>query len=336
MKYKYVYLIAFIGCFLNCTSKKEVHRESVVYKTVTDSIYTRMPGVLLKFGNYSVWQDPFGVDGFIHVIDTKTNKEIGVMGKIGQGPHEFNTPAIQRGTGNSILVFDLNSQKQGIFSIDSLKLDKNYYTPLPKSNNHRVTRNIQLDDNSILSLLPGNSMPFVLENNDSSRKEFGVFPINEQINNGYNIFQGAIGYNKDKKLLIYSLMNFFSLNIYERSDGNDFTLKNTIMPNINYKITKSELVLDKNTQIGPAEMTLTKDYIVTIQRDYEKDNTEESSVGMDFSKNPTTIFLYDYDGNLIKIVDVGIPLLRIAGEINNNELFAIGIDNEFIIIAFGI
>jgi hypothetical protein len=325
----------FIVFLIGCTSNKDTQREFAAYTIITDSIYTKMPGVLLKFEKYVVWQDPFGVDGFIHIIDTKTNEEVGVMGKIGQGPNEFNTPSLHRGKGNSIIVFDLNSQKQGIFPIDSLRFDNGYYTSLYKTENHGVTQKIQLNDNSVISLLPDKPQPFVIANKNT-RKEFGVLPINEQISNGYNIFQGIIAYNENKKLLVYSSMNFFSLNIYKRRDENNFILKNSVKSNIDYRVVKSELILDKDNQIGPAEMTLTKDYIVTIQRDYEKDKTEESSVGMNFEKLPKTVFLYDYHGNFIKIIDVGIPLLRIAGDIHNNELYAIGLDGEFIMIKFSV
>ena len=57
---------------------------------------------------------------------------------------------------------------------------------------------------------------------------------------------------------------------------------------------------------------------------------------MNFEKLPKTVFLYDYHGNFIKIIDVGIPLLRIAGDIHNNELYAIGLDGEFIMIKFSV
>ena len=47
-------------------------------------------------------------------------------------------------------------------------------------------------------------------------------------------------------------------------------------------------------------MALTKDFIVAIQRDYEEDPTDESRVGRDIGKLPQTLFVYDYDGNLLK------------------------------------
>jgi hypothetical protein len=50
-------------------------------------------------------------------------------------------------------------------------------------------------------------------------------------------------------------------------------------------------------------MALTKDFIVTIQRDYEDDPTDESKVGRDIGKLPQTLFVYDYDGNLLKTIN---------------------------------
>lgn len=75
-----------------------------------------------------------------------------------------------------------------------------------------------------------------------------------------------------------------------------------------------------------------KDYIAIIQRDYEIDKTDESTVGMNFDKLPKTVFLYDYEGKLKRIIDLGIPLIRIAGDTESNTLFAIGVDPELVLI----
>lgn len=332
---KHLYIILALCLLTSCNSefKREIERTSIKTEIVTDSIYTRMPGTLLKTEKYVVWQDPFETDGFVHVVDTEIKNEIGVIGKIGQGPKEFNTPAVEKGSHNSVLVSDLNSGKQALFSLDSVAPQKNYYIELPNSTNYAaITRKIQLSDSSIISLIPGaTSHPFIIEKKGALR-EFGSFPFEETIKNGYNVYQGNIAYNEDRNLLIYSLMNFFHIAIYERINEFDFILKNKNRPEVIYSLSESNLILDKNNKRGPGEMALTKDYIVTIQRDLSVDKTDESSVGMDYSKNATTVFLYDYRGELIRIVDLGLPLVRIAGDTQNNELYAIGVDPEFVMV----
>lgn len=332
MKYIYIILALYLLISCNDVNKRRIERSSLKTEIITDSIYTRMPGTLLKIGKHIVWQDPFETNGFIHVIDSGIKDEINLIGKIGQGPYEFNTPSVKKGSHNSILVSDLNSGRQALFSLDSMALKKNYYIELPNLTNYAdITRRIQLNDGSIISLIPAASYPFMIEKK-GTQKEFGSFPINETIKNGYNVYQGNIAYNEERNLLIYSLMNFFHIDIYERKDEFEFVLKNKNKPRVSYSLSESNLILDKNNETGPGEMTLTKDYIVTIQRDYSVDKTDESSVGMDFSKNATTVFLYDYNGVLMKIVDLGLPLLRIAGDTQNNELYAIGVDSEFVLV----
>jgi hypothetical protein len=76
-------------------------------------------------------------------------------------------------------------------------------------------------------------------------------------------------------------------------------------------------------------MALTKDFIVTIQRDYEDDPTDESKVGRDIGKLPQTLFVYDYDGNLLKTINYSVPIGRIAGDIKTNTIYAIYADPDF-------
>ena len=79
---------------------------------------------------------------------------------------------------------------------------------------------------------------------------------------------------------------------------------------------------------------MSKDYIIALQRDYTVDDMDERKVGRDVSKCPRTVFLYDYDGNLRKIVDLGIPVMRIAADHRSNVLYAIGADPEYLLVKF--
>lgn len=313
-------------------SQKGVERTSISTELISDSIYTRMPGSLFKIDKYAVWQDPFGsADGFMHIIDTETKKEVGTMGRKGQGPKEFSTPSIGKGSDNTLYVFDLNSKKQALLSLDNLMSNKEYYISLPDAIDERVTYKMQLDDKSIVSLTPDKAQPFKIQKNDSI-VEFGIFPIKEEINNGYNMFQGSIAFNENKKILVYSVIYFPYIAIYKRVGEFNFKLQNEHKEEVQYYISNNKLILSENNRSGVATMTLTKNYIVTIQRDYEVDNTDESTVDMDFEKLPTTLFLYNYKGELKKIVDVGMPILRIAGDIESNDLYAFGVDPEFVLV----
>lgn len=49
---------------------------------------------------------------------------------------------------------------------------------------------------------------------------------------------------------------------------------------------------------------------------------------------PVPFFLYDYEGNLVKIVDLEIPVMRIAAEEKDNTLYAIGVNPDFILVKY--
>lgn len=77
------------------------------------------------------------------------------------------------------------------------------------------------------------------------------------------------------------------------------------------------------------EVTATKDYFVAA-RHREFKNDIDITTG--WTKRPQTLYLYDYDLNLKKIVDIGMPIVRITGNENTNTVYAIVINPEFSIV----
>ena len=48
------------------------------------------------------------------------------------------------------------------------------------------------------------------------------------------------------------------------------------------------------------------------------------------------VIVYDYDFNLKKIIDMGMPILRIETKGNSNTIYAVGIDLYFCIVTYEI
>ncbi|WP_291601403.1 hypothetical protein [Bacteroides sp.] len=86
--------------------------------------------------------------------------------------------------------------------------------------------------------------------------------------------------------------------------------------------------------------TVTKDHIVSINRDKEAAQTVDlDSENIDrrlFSKAPHHIFVYDYEFNLVKIVDVCMSVFKIAADCSSNKVFLIGANPDFCIGTFAI
>lgn len=92
---------------------------------------------------------------------------------------------------------------------------------------------------------------------------------------------------------------------------------------------------------APTAIAITKDYIVSIERDEERPSASlhsnrSTDGGRRFSKATPTVFVYDYDLNLLKIVDVGMPVFRIAADCWSNEVYLIGVNPDFCIATFNI
>lgn len=317
-------LFIIITTFSACSSyNNNVERIDIEFSTVYDSIESRMPGQLLVNSQYAIWTDPFNSENQAHVIDLKRNKEIGKLINIGNGPEDFLAPGFCISITNNLIVYDMNNNKMGSYSLDNIINNKNPLVSIATKQTKDITKIIETDNHSFVSFNPNAQFPFKTEDGDY----FGKYPFTENVKNKYNISQGNIAYNPQNKYFIYTSMDFPYIAAYKKENSN-FKLIWEKKEGVDYTIIENELILNKKRK-GAAELALTKDYIVTLQRDYQNDPTDETTVGRDFSKIPQTLFLYDYKSNLKKIVHLHTPILRIAADTKSNTVYAIVIDPDF-------
>ena len=79
-------------------------------------------------------------------------------------------------------------------------------------------------------------------------------------------------------------MDFPYVAAYKNNDSN-FKLVWEKKGDMNYTVSENKIIPNRKRK-GAMELTLTKDYIATLQRDYLNDPTDESQVGRDFTKIP--------------------------------------------------
>lgn len=306
-------------------STKQVIREEVSSTTVYDNIETRMPGTLFVNGSYLIWTDPLSADNQVHVVDIKSKQEIGKFLNIGQGPDEFTGPVITvSNSGNQLIATDMNKPLTGYYPLDSLLTKQPFTGNFVKNDTRNVTRIVEIENGNLLTFNLMDTPSFSYKGN-----KFGKSLFDKPIENYWDVAQGNILYNPDKQLLIYSVIPFPYMAAYKKQ-GESFTLAWEQKEKADYTISNGEVKLDKS-QNGAMELALTKDYIVTLQRDYTQDNTDESTVGRDTEKLPTTLFLYDYQGSLKKILNLNVPTIRIAADYRTNEVYAICVDPDFVV-----
>lgn len=331
MKQLSLFFALIIIC-LSCNDSGKQYVE-VPYETISNGIPVNFPGKMLVDSKYIYLETPTSTDFGLRLYDLQSGEEIGRFITKGRGPEEFVTTRIQQVMNKSVYFISYNPTKEVIIEILDPHGGESKITYLP-GDIEQFTAIQYIDDTSRVALQPLQRNLFRYYT-PSRVLEFGDLFSTDVIENGYDKLQGAIEYNTRKDILVYAVYSIPYIGIYEYSNES-FNLINEVKDARQYKLEGNKIVT-KNQQKGCVGLSLTEDYIVTIQRDYEKDNTDENTVGIDASKLPQTLFVYTYKGLLHKIIDLKAPVLRIASTQNNNTVYAIIYqDNEFKIIKLNI
>lgn len=326
---KYYITLGLIMLLYSCTSKKpEVERIALQCQILNDELMTTMPGDLLLTSNYLVWSDPFSHDYFLHVHSVSTGEELGSMGKVGQGPKEFVSPLINRYcVDNKIFALDANGKTVGYLSIDSLLNGQEPFCEL--SEREKNLKMDKLDHELYIKSTDRGSESYFQTLINGEKSFWGVYPIPE-MKERVGIYDS---YDPIEGLFVITSFNFPYLALYKK-ENSTFTLQWERRSKIkNYTFTEDRIVFDRKV-MGARDVCMSKDYIITLERDREKDPMDETTVGRNISKCPRTVFLYDFSGRLLKIVDLGMPVIRIAANRNSNILYVIGGSPDYVIAKY--
>ncbi len=320
-----MYLLVCISCQNNNTRSIVVEKKG--FETLSDSLLSQMPGVLLCAGKYLFWSDPFN-SPFAHFIDKETGKEVAATGQYGQGPDDFSMPEFAEYKGDTIFVWDLNEDKQMFVTLNSDGVC---------SVRHLANRGLAWSYNRIIQLSDNRSIrhnamsidhPFSFICGKDTVK-FGKDPIKGDFSSDskYDCFQGEVCYNRSKDLLVYCPIRFEYMAIYV-FDGKTFGLKYEYAPTPKYNVSDGDLKILDGTRAGAKGLCFTASYIATLEYDYDNEEVTLPR-GRDFSKLPHCIFLRDYSGTLQRKIDLNVPILRIAGDERSDTLYAIVVVDEF-------
>lgn len=328
-------LIIILILFNSCSKKKRtVQRISdQKYTVVIDSIFTQMPGTLLYQDGIVYWHDAFSADSFMHAIDVVNNKEICSFGKIGDGPQEFVSPLFSLAPSKGLCVNDIQKDIEILYDVKN----NNNISSISESVKQwgvikDVTSIVRIGEKHTVYLCPSSYKPFTLRT-DKETIQVGKFPFSNGIANGYDMYQGNVAYNSNNGCLVYNIIRFPYTAVYKFVDGN-LILEKELKPEIDYSVSDGEMKLGNKTSSGAMEIALTKDYIVLLQRDEEVEGKRpEAKRPRDMSILPHSLYVYDYNLDLIKIINMPFPLLRLCGDKENNTVYAVGINPEFMIFS---
>lgn len=322
-----IYLLILIAFISSCKGNKEkaVIETSSEFEVLNEELLTNFPGGIYLLDKGVVWFDPFSKELFLHYMDKDTGAEISSFGNIGQGPNEFVSPVISDIIwNNNLYVSDANGNNKGYFSLNKQEEDDATFIKLTKEDSLIRSKgyNIRLENNVYIGINKENENgPYKLYGQEETY--FGKYVLPNEKKHSNTILL----YNSDKQLLISgsTAVNYFSC--YKKEKDN-FNLVWENRENYEYNIKDGRVAFDRSKK-GIFDMAVTKDFIVAIQRDYENDPTDESKVGRNIGKLPQTLFVYDYDGNLIKVINYNVPVGRITGDINTNTIYAIYAEPDF-------
>lgn len=315
------------------TPNAHIERINLTPRIIADSLCSMLPGKILLCAPYLVWQDGFATDTFMHLIDLRSGAEVGKMGKTGRGAEEFVSPNLIGNVNRHIVIFDDDLPKCAFYSIDSLLLGRNPYTPLKNSPLKQVCDAAVIDSSTFVALQFAEQLPFRVVKDGRVISSFGKYPIRDSISNRYGTCQGSIAYHPEKKLLLYSASRFPYFALYRKNAGYLFAIVKESDYPIFYKVKEKEAQIADENAPAFRNPTFLRDYIVFRKQDEDNPLPEQKPTPgiRDLSSVPHTIYIFDYDLNLLKIADLNMPVLTITGNPHSNTLYFWGLKDSFCI-----
>lgn len=319
-----------VSLVISCNKKQEakVARLYAEFEILNDELMVNSRGGrdLFVLNNNIIWYDLSTSDNFFHILNREDGEKVYSAGKTGHEAIEYASPFVNKIIWNNrLFVYDLMGYTKQYFAVDCLKDGGDGFIKLSKEDS--VIRDkgydMRLEDSVYIAFnTKKEEAPYRLYSN-GIEKNFGEYILKNEKQHFYPITL----YNPEKKLLVMGSgpVNYFCC--YKKV-GDGFKLMWENRRHYVYGKHNGDIVFD-NSRRGIYGMVLTKDFIVAIQRDYENDRTSETAVLKDLSLLPQTLFVYDYDGKLHKIINFKVPITSIAGDIKTNTIYAIYADPDF-------
>ena len=320
-----IFSIFVIGCSIHQTTEKRI---SLPYDIIIDSVFSGSVGDLIYTGKYIVWKDLKNAP-FLHIVDPEKKMEIASVGTFGQGPDEFVSPMLKPYNEDTVLICELNSMKQRLIALNRINTN-DFLVEMPDLTSNIITDNkVYVDNKSVIYYsfnIPEKPFLYVC---GSDTVPFGHHPLNQNYcvypNNKSNLL-----YNNSKDVLLCYFGSIPYISIYHKS-GTGFRLIKEIFSEIDYTV--DDAIVKYHSDIhGPTNMALLKDFIVSSEYDYESGDEFVSTQNPNQFVRPHSVFVRDYDGHLITVVDIGVPIRSIAGNESGNMLYLVVINPEFQLI----
>jgi hypothetical protein len=318
-------VISICGLMLSsCSPDKEVERLQVQLDIMNPDLEIQFPGEFSVEDQCFILFDPLSKSEFVRVLDKQTGEKIIGFLDIGQGPNEFSMPMYGYSANDTMTVFDLNFKKKIECSLNSLSEGKAAIHPIRFPFND-VGKLARVNANQYIGGIFRDQTPFVFIKGDDIVLEFGKYPIEETVTNSVDKLQGTILYNKNRQILGYAAFQTPYISLYQFEKDTFRLLWESRFSKAHYYISDQQLRWEDNQPAGISSFAFAKDYIFCLVSEMRL----KERVGRSKEIMPKTVYVYNYKGELLKILELDIPSTRISASTNSNVIYFISIDEEY-------
>lgn len=310
-------IITFAFC-TSCSQKSvKTERVQVSPKVLTDSLFIKNAASFICIGDYLVLQDPRQGSNFIKIYDTKGHL-VSEVGQIGNGPEEFIIPECIPFGKNKFLTWN----RYGTFQTAVSSPDNQFR---PEFKNFHVfngkNQSIQLCENgNFIAYDPTKDQVITLYSPDGKEiASAGKLPFPSNIADREHFYSGKIVYNPENQTLLLYLEVLPYAATFKVTSSNISLLNERTFGNPEYTINGDQMQVKEGGKDCLAGCCLTEDFIISIMNDPDYTGNDNSQS----SPKRHTVGVFDYDFNLVKIVNLGMPRYNLAASGEDNTFYAI-------------
>lgn len=310
-------IIAFAFC-ISCNQKSvKTERVQVSPKVLTDSLFIKNAASFICIGDYLVLQDPRQGSNFIKIYDTKGHL-VSEVAQIGNGPEEFILPECIPFGKNKFLTWN----RYGTFQTAVSSPDNQFR---PEFKNFHVfngkNQSIQLCENgNFIAYDPTKDQVITLYSPDGKEiASAGKLPFPANIADREHFYSGKIVYNPENQTLLLYLEVLPYAATFKVTSSNISLLNERTFGNPEYTINGDQMQVKEGGKDCLVGCCLTEDFIISIMNDPDYTGNDNSQS----SPKRHTVGVFDYDFNLVKIVNLGMPRYNLAASGEDNTFYAI-------------
>lgn len=310
-------IIAFAFC-TSCSQKSmKTERVQVSPKVLTDSLFIKNAASFICIGDYLVLQDPRQGSNFLKIYDTKGHL-VSEVGQIGSGPEEFILPECIPFGKNKFLTWN----RYGTFQT-AVSSPDNQFRPEFKNFHFFNGKNqsIQLCENgNFIAYDPTKDQVITLYSPDGKEiASAGKLPFPSNIADREHFYSGKIVYNPENQTLLLYLEVLPYAATFKVTSSNISLLNERTFGNPEYTINGDQMQVKEGGKDCLVGCCLTEDFIISIMNDPDYTGNDNSQS----SPKRYTVGVFDYDFNLVKIVNLGMPRYNLAASGEDNIFYAI-------------